>query len=540
MLDVAVAALDARRARAAHAGVALAILALRRASGLLRAGADRTRRAAVPHVEVPDDAARRRDSSARSWATEGDPRVLPVGRFLRRGRLDELPQLWNVLRGDMSLVGPRPERPVFLAELKERYPLFALRELVKPGLTGWAQLKYGYGSTIEEQGRKLEYDLYYIKNTSLFLDLVCLLATAKVVLLGRGARVSPARGRAQLAAAATLRRAPTQAAACRFASRARRRDGPAARARGARRRRRRAATRADRVRRSTADRDHRATTAAAPASSGAATACPRPATSGTASSRSPAARARSPRSSSTGSTGEGGLAGHTVGNVVLTALAQRLGDFDARGRGGGRAARRPRPGGAGVGRARGARRGARRRARRPRRVAPSPRRAAAWPRLRLERPPHGAARRDRGDPRRRPRRARAGEPLLERAREPARAPGSRRRSRATARDPRARGEPVHAARRDRRLRARPITSAPSSATSATWSTSRSSTGRRCRPRRSRAYAAQGAAPGRRGPRGARGPRRGAGRRRPPRGGGRGRHDPQKLARALLALARARG
>jgi sugar transferase (PEP-CTERM system associated) len=123
-----------------------------------------------------------------AWATDRDPRVLRVGRFLRRARLDELPQLWNVLRGDMSLVGPRPERDVFLRELKARYPLFRLRELARPGLSGWAQLKYGYGSTVEEQGRKLEYDLYYIKNTSLFLDLVCLLATAKVVLLGRGAR----------------------------------------------------------------------------------------------------------------------------------------------------------------------------------------------------------------------------------------------------------------------------------------------------------------------------------------------------------------
>jgi exopolysaccharide biosynthesis polyprenyl glycosylphosphotransferase len=132
----------------------------------------------------------RRDAEERgaAWATARDPRVLPVGRFLRRSRIDELPQLWNVLRGDMSLVGPRPEREVFLQELKARWPLFRLRELVKPGLSGWAQLKYGYGSTVEEQGRKLEYDLYYIKNTSLFLDLVCLLATAKVVLLGKGAR----------------------------------------------------------------------------------------------------------------------------------------------------------------------------------------------------------------------------------------------------------------------------------------------------------------------------------------------------------------
>ena len=122
------------------------------------------------------------------WTSDADPRVLRVGRVLRKARLDELPQLWNVLRGDMSMVGPRPERPVFLQELKVRYPLFALRELAKPGLTGWAQLKYGYGSSIEEMGKKLEFDLYYIKNTSFFLDAVCLFHTAKVVLTGRGAR----------------------------------------------------------------------------------------------------------------------------------------------------------------------------------------------------------------------------------------------------------------------------------------------------------------------------------------------------------------
>jgi lipopolysaccharide/colanic/teichoic acid biosynthesis glycosyltransferase len=123
-----------------------------------------------------------------AWAVARDPRILPIGHVLRRSRLDELPQLWNVLRGDMSLVGPRPERGVFVSQLKARYPLFALRELVKPGLSGWAQLKFGYVSTMEEQAKKLEYDLYYIKNTSFFLDLVCMLATAKVVLLGRGAR----------------------------------------------------------------------------------------------------------------------------------------------------------------------------------------------------------------------------------------------------------------------------------------------------------------------------------------------------------------
>ncbi len=122
------------------------------------------------------------------WATERDPRILKVGKILRKSRLDELPQLWNVLRGEMSFVGPRPERPVFLEELKKRWPLFTLRELVKPGLTGWAQLKYGYSSTLEQQARKLEYDLYYIKNTSFFLDFVCLFHTAKIVLTGKGAK----------------------------------------------------------------------------------------------------------------------------------------------------------------------------------------------------------------------------------------------------------------------------------------------------------------------------------------------------------------
>ncbi len=128
------------------------------------------------------------EQAGAAWAVDGDARVLPVGRLLRMSRIDELPQLWNVLRGEMSFVGPRPERPVFLDELKKRWPLFILRELVKPGLTGWAQLKYHYGSTMEEQARKLEYDLYYIKNTSLFLDLVCIFHTAKIVLTGRGAK----------------------------------------------------------------------------------------------------------------------------------------------------------------------------------------------------------------------------------------------------------------------------------------------------------------------------------------------------------------
>ncbi len=169
------------------AAVALAILATDGGPALY--SQERTGRGGRPYL-VWKFRTMRRDAEklGAAWATDGDPRVLPVGRFLRRSRLDELPQLWNVLRGDMSLVGPRPERRVFLDELKARWPLFALRELGKPGLTGWAQLKYGYGSTLEENAKKLEYDLYYVKNGSFFLDLVCLLATAKVVLLGRGAR----------------------------------------------------------------------------------------------------------------------------------------------------------------------------------------------------------------------------------------------------------------------------------------------------------------------------------------------------------------
>jgi exopolysaccharide biosynthesis polyprenyl glycosylphosphotransferase len=150
---------------------------------------ERTGRGGKPyHIRKFRTMRRDAEKLGAAWATDQDPRVFPAGRFLRRARLDELPQLWNVLKGDMSLVGPRPERAVFLEELKVRWPLFALRELVKPGLSGWAQLRYGYGSTMEEQAKKLEYDLYYVKNTSMFLDLVCLLATAKVVLLGRGAR----------------------------------------------------------------------------------------------------------------------------------------------------------------------------------------------------------------------------------------------------------------------------------------------------------------------------------------------------------------
>ena len=122
------------------------------------------------------------------WAQIGDARVTRVGRFLRKIRLDELPQFFNVLRGDMSLVGPRPERPVFVGELQERIPFYMYRHVVRPGITGWAQVRYHYGASLEQAREKLEYDLYYIKNRSLFLDLLIIVQTIQVILFGRGAR----------------------------------------------------------------------------------------------------------------------------------------------------------------------------------------------------------------------------------------------------------------------------------------------------------------------------------------------------------------
>ena len=122
------------------------------------------------------------------WAAVNDSRITRVGRLLRRTRIDELPQLLNVIRGEMSFVGPRPERPEFVAMLTEQIPFYAVRHSVKPGLTGWAQVRYSYGATIEQSVKKLEYDLYYVKNHTLFLDLVILLETVRVVLLGEGAR----------------------------------------------------------------------------------------------------------------------------------------------------------------------------------------------------------------------------------------------------------------------------------------------------------------------------------------------------------------
>jgi sugar transferase (PEP-CTERM system associated) len=122
------------------------------------------------------------------WACENDPRVTRVGRILRRSRIDELPQLWNVLRGEMSFVGPRPERPAFVAELERDIPFYGVRHCVKPGVTGWAQVRFAYGASVEDAVRKLQFDLYYVKNHSLFLDVVILLETVRVVLFGEGAR----------------------------------------------------------------------------------------------------------------------------------------------------------------------------------------------------------------------------------------------------------------------------------------------------------------------------------------------------------------
>ncbi|MEN8178063.1 MAG: TIGR03013 family XrtA/PEP-CTERM system glycosyltransferase [Pseudomonadota bacterium] len=122
------------------------------------------------------------------WATKNDARVTTLGKIIRKTRLDELPQLFNVLKGDMSLVGPRPERPEFVAQLSRDIPYYAERHWVKPGLTGWAQMLYPYAATEEDTKRKLEYDLYYVKNGGTMLDTIILLQTIEVVLLGKGAQ----------------------------------------------------------------------------------------------------------------------------------------------------------------------------------------------------------------------------------------------------------------------------------------------------------------------------------------------------------------
>jgi sugar transferase (PEP-CTERM system associated) len=122
------------------------------------------------------------------WADENDPRVTRVGRFIRKYRLDELPQFWNVIRGEMSFVGPRPERPEFVRELRQTIPYYDERHSVRPGLTGWAQVQYAYGASIEDAFNKLEYDLFYLKNMSLIFDLAIIFQTVKIVIGGRGGR----------------------------------------------------------------------------------------------------------------------------------------------------------------------------------------------------------------------------------------------------------------------------------------------------------------------------------------------------------------
>lgn len=122
-----------------------------------------------------------------TWAGDDDPRITKVGKFLRLSRLDEIPQLWCVLKGDMAFVGPRPERPEFVEWLTEEIPYYGLRHLVRPGITGWAQVRYKYGNTVYDAKEKLQYDLYYIKNASIGLDMLIMFQTIKIVLLGRGA-----------------------------------------------------------------------------------------------------------------------------------------------------------------------------------------------------------------------------------------------------------------------------------------------------------------------------------------------------------------
>jgi len=121
-------------------------------------------------------------------AGDSDPRITRVGRFLRKTRLDEIPQLWNVLRGDMSLIGPRPERPSFVEKLTKEIPYYGQRHVVKPGVTGWAQVRYTYGASVEDALEKMQYDLYYVKHMSLRFDLLIALETIKTVLLRRGAK----------------------------------------------------------------------------------------------------------------------------------------------------------------------------------------------------------------------------------------------------------------------------------------------------------------------------------------------------------------
>jgi exopolysaccharide biosynthesis polyprenyl glycosylphosphotransferase len=128
------------------------------------------------------------EANGAKWATKDDPRITRLGKFMRKTRLDEIPQLWNVLRGEMGFVGPRPERPEFVKWLDTEIPFYELRHIIRPGITGWAQVRYRYGASLEETKRKLEYDLYYVKHLSIGLDLLIMFETVKTIILRRGAQ----------------------------------------------------------------------------------------------------------------------------------------------------------------------------------------------------------------------------------------------------------------------------------------------------------------------------------------------------------------
>ena len=126
------------------------------------------------------------EKNGAKWAVENDPRVTKYGNFMRKTRIDELPQIWNVLKGEMSFIGPRPERQVFITEIEKVVPYYNLRHSIKPGLTGWAQVMYPYGASIEDAKEKLEYDLYYIKHQDFILDIIIMFKTVQTVIFGKG------------------------------------------------------------------------------------------------------------------------------------------------------------------------------------------------------------------------------------------------------------------------------------------------------------------------------------------------------------------
>ena len=123
-----------------------------------------------------------------TWATFNDDRTTRIGKIIRKIRVDEIPQFWNIIKGEMSFIGPRPERPHFVSQLAEEIPFYEHRHLIAPGLTGWAQIKYPYGASVEDSRQKLQYDLYYIKNQSFLLDIRIIFETIKTILFSKGAR----------------------------------------------------------------------------------------------------------------------------------------------------------------------------------------------------------------------------------------------------------------------------------------------------------------------------------------------------------------